>query len=110
MRELLANGIDVNALNGNDSTLLMWAAGHSKDAPEKDGLATVALVLERGAKVDAMDNRGRTALMTAAELGHAAIVKQLLAAGAQRSARDREGKSALDLADGETVKAALAGG
>jgi ankyrin repeat protein len=110
VRKLLDKGVDVNTVYGNDLTLLMWSAGHANDVPEGDGVATVALVLERGAKIDAVDNRGRTALMTAAELGHAAIVRQLLAAGAQRTTRDREGKTALDLADGETVKAALAGG
>lgn len=110
VRMLLDAGVNVNEVYGNDLTLLMWSAGHANDAPESDGVATVKLVLERGAKIDAVDNRGRTALMTAAELGHAAIVKALLAAGAERSAHDRDGKTALDLADGETVKAALAGG
>jgi ankyrin repeat protein len=109
VRRLLDAGVDANAVYGNDLTVLMWAAGHANDVPEEDGVKTVTLLIERGANLAARDNRGRTALMTAAELGHSAVVKALLTAGADRNARDKEGKSALDLADGETTKAALGG-
>ncbi|MFO1148365.1 MAG: ankyrin repeat domain-containing protein [Alsobacter sp.] len=107
VRRLLDAGIDVNAAYGNDLTVLMWAAGHANDAPEPEGVATVALLIERGAKVNAKDNRGRTPLMIAAELGHAAIVKQLLAAGADASVADKEGKTARDLAQSQDVRSAL---
>lgn len=108
VRRLLDAGVDVNMVYGNDLTVLVWAAGHANDVPESDGVKTVQLLLEKGAQLGARDNRGRTALMTAAELGHGAIVKALLAAGADKDAKDKEGKTALDLADGP-AKAALGG-
>jgi ankyrin repeat protein len=55
------------------------------------------LLLERGARIDDKDNRGRTALMIAAELDHEAAVDLLLAHGADPALRDRQGKSASDL-------------
>jgi ankyrin repeat protein len=54
----------------------MWAAGHSNDVPDSDGLRTVELLLSGGARLDDADNRGRTALMIAAELGHGAIISR----------------------------------
>ena len=36
--------------------------------------------------------------MIAAERGHAAVIEVLLRAGAEKARRDREGKTALDLA------------
>lgn len=105
---LLDAGVDVQRRYGNDLTLLMWAAGHANDVPETDGIATVELVLARGGSVDDVDNRGRTALMMAAEQGHAAIAKRLVAAGTTVALRDREGRSAADLAASDAVRAALA--
>jgi ankyrin repeat protein len=105
---LLDAGVAVDRRYGNDLTLLMWAAGHANDVPETDGIATVELVLARGGKVDDVDNRGRTALMMASEQGHAAIVKRLVAAGANTTLRDRDGRSTADLAASDAVRAALA--
>jgi len=110
VRRLLASGIDINARYENDLTVLMWAAGHADGVAEPDGVATVALLLDGGAHVDDADNRGRTALMIAAERGHAAIVKLLLARGANAALHDKEGKSALDLAADDTVRAVLSPG
>jgi ankyrin repeat protein len=104
---LLSAGIDVNRRYGNDLTALMWAAGYSDDATPADGAATVRLLLAKGAQLDLADNRGRTALMIAAERGHAEVVTQLLAAGADRKLRDRDGKTAADLATADAVKTAL---
>ena len=95
---------------GNGLTALMWAAGHSNEVPVGEGVETVALLLSRGAGVDLADDRGRTALMIAAERGHAEIVARLLAAGADFSALDKEGLSALDLASEPSVRRALGGG
>ena len=52
---------------------------------------------DRGAHIDDEDNRGRTALMIAAELNHQAAADLLLARGADKSLRDKQGKSAADL-------------
>ncbi len=105
---LLAGGVPVNARYGNDLTALMWAAGHADGVAEPDGIATVTLLLAAGAHVDDADNRGRTALMIAAERGHAAIAKLLLAHGANAGLRDKAGKSARDLAGDDAVRAVLA--
>ena len=58
--------------------------------------------------VDAADNRGRTALIIAAELGYAPTVDLLLKRGADRTLKDREGKTALDLAKNTEVRERLA--
>ena len=50
--------------------------------------------LQHAAKATA----GHTALMMAAELGHLAVVRQLLAHNAAVAPRDQEGHTALDLA------------
>ena len=91
-------GIDVNQVLGNDLTALMWAAGYSSDVPASDGLATVVLLLDLGAEVGARDNRGRTALMIAAERDHAEVVDALVKAGAMPDIQDKKGETALDLA------------
>ena len=74
------------------------------------GAATsvIDLLLGRGAHIDAVDDRGRTALMTAAELGHAEVIGMLVGRGADRTVRDKSGKTALDLAADESVRRALA--
>jgi uncharacterized protein len=46
--------------------------------------------------------------MTAAELGHAEVVEMLIGRGADRTVRDKSGKTALDLAANESVRRALA--
>ncbi|HEY7747839.1 MAG TPA: ankyrin repeat domain-containing protein [Aestuariivirgaceae bacterium] len=107
VERLIATGIDVNARYGNELTALMWAAGHSNDVPDEEGAATVTMLLEKGARSDNQDNRGRTALMIAAEAGHARAVDILLAHGANPNLKDKEGKSARDLAATDDIKLAL---
>jgi uncharacterized protein len=96
---LLMAGVDVNARYGNGLTALMWAAGHANDVPDTDGVKTTELLLARGARLDEVDDRGRSALMMAAELGHGEIIKLLLARRATADLKDKEGKTAADLAD-----------
>ncbi len=104
---LLATGIDVNAVYGNKLTLLMWAAGHANDVPVEDGVQLVGLLLDKGAAIDAKDDRGRTALMTAAGLGHEDVVDLLLRRGAGAALQDNAGKTAADLAASDTLRAKL---
>ena len=75
-REALDAGVDPNARYRGDLTALMWAAGHADNAPLDGGLRTVKLLLARGAKVDFVDDRGLSALMIAAGLGHAEIARR----------------------------------
>jgi ankyrin repeat protein len=58
--------------------------------------------------MDAADDRGRTALMVAAEAGYAETVALLLRRGADRTLQDKSGKSAMDLAAQDSVREALA--
>ena len=60
----------------------MWAAGHANDVPEEEGRALVAMLADKGARLDDKDDRGKTAMMIAEESGHAAIVEELKKRGA----------------------------
>ena len=103
----LKNGVDINTKYAHDLTLLMWASGHTNDVPEADGVALVKMLISSGAKIDEIDDRGRTALMTAAELNHTEVVKVLHSSGAKADVKDKEGKSAFDLAPSEDLKKLL---
>eukprot|EP00976_Prorocentrum_cordatum_P111675 1195408-Prorocentrum_minimum.AAC.1 len=65
------------------------------------------LLLVCGAEVEASDEEGWTALMYAADTGHAQAVQLLRRAGAQQEVSDAEGRTAVDLAVGGEHLAAL---
>ena len=109
VRVLLDQGVDVNAKYGNDLTALMWAAGYSAEAGVKDAVEVMTLLIDRGARLDDQDNRGRTALMIAAELNHAAAADLLLARGADKSLKDKQGKTAADLTSLTALREKLGG-
>ncbi len=108
VRLLLEHGVDVNTRYGNDLTALMWAAGHADAAGTHDVRDLMTLLIDRGAKLDEQDNRGRSALMIAAGLGHATAIELLLARGADKSLRDHDGKTAADLASDAALRKKLA--
>jgi ankyrin repeat protein len=85
----------------------MWASGHPNNVAERDALATVELLVAEGADPNLLDDRGRSALMIAAERGHPRIVAWLVAHGAKPDLRDKEGKTAADLASHPAVAEAL---
>jgi hypothetical protein len=58
----------------------------------------VSLLLENGADVNAVNNDGRNALMEAALWGRIESVKALLNSNADKRLQDRQGRSAMDLA------------
>jgi ankyrin repeat protein len=72
-------------------TPLSWAAANGRDAVAR-------LLLERGADVDAIDDRGHTALHEAARNGHEAVVQLLLENGADVNACTKHCYTALTLA------------
>ena len=61
-------------------------------------LAVAEVLLDHDAAVDAVQYDGCTALMIAAQEGHAAVANVLLAKGAMVDKVDRDGKTALVLA------------
>jgi uncharacterized protein len=97
VKRLLARNIDINARYSNDLTLLMWASGPDEKAPEAQAVKVVSDLLDAGAHIDDRDDRGRTALMIAAEGGHEEIADLLMARGADASLKDKTGKRAADL-------------
>lgn len=107
VRLLLDHAIDVNARYGNDLTALMWAAGHEDAAGSSDVADVLALLIDHGAHIDDQDNRGRTALMIAASLGHETAVDVLLARGANKTLHDHAGKTAADLATSDALRKKL---
>jgi ankyrin repeat protein len=104
LKLLVAKGTNPNHVYGNGLTALMWAAGHSNDVPLQEGVATVQFLIGKVKKLDQADNRGRTALMIAAERNHPAIVKILRAAGADISKTDNTGKTAFQLSASKDVR------
>jgi uncharacterized protein len=97
VKRLLARNIDINARYSNDLTVLMWASGPDEKAPEAQAVKVVSYLLDAGAHIDDRDDRGRTALMIAAEGGHEEIAALLMARGADASLKDKAGKRAADL-------------
>ena len=69
----------------------MWAAGHADGVAEPDGIATVTLLLAAARGRRRGQSRPNPPMM-AAERGHAAIAKLLLAHGADAGLRDKAGK------------------
>lgn len=107
VQRLLDAGVDAKAHYGNDLTALMWAAGYADGANTAGALSVAKLLIDHRAAINAADNRGRTALMIAAEAGHAEMVDLLLARGANAALKDRSGKRAFDLAANDAVRQRL---
>lgn len=107
---LVAAGVDPTRRYGHGLTLLMWGAGHSNDTPRQDGVATVRRLLDLGGQVNAVDDRGWSALMIAAERGHAEVAALLLEQGADPAIAGKDGRRAADLAKDEALRARLAAG
>ncbi len=107
VQQLLDAGVDARQRYGNDLTALMWAAGHDEGVGAAAAGRVIDLLLAHGATLDDADNRGRTALMIAAELGDPAVVDFLIKRGANRALKDKKGKTAFDLAATDEVRAKL---
>lgn len=120
MRLLVDGGADVNARNAAGATALMWAAsdpakvrllldrGANVNVASQDGktalliaarnagaVATVKLLVDAGAKVDAADLQGAGVLTQAALAGDLEILKLLIAKGANVNAKATSGFTAL---------------
>eukprot|EP00090_Calanus_glacialis_P042839 TRINITY_DN7592_c0_g1_i4.p1 TRINITY_DN7592_c0_g1~~TRINITY_DN7592_c0_g1_i4.p1 ORF type:complete len:1248 (+),score=293.70 TRINITY_DN7592_c0_g1_i4:101-3844(+) len=126
VRELLAQGSQVNVRGGRDATPLQVAAqrGHIETIEEllKHGadinlgteehgntplflaagvglVSTIKVLIARGARIDARGLRGgHTPLLIAAKEGHTAAVKELLNSGADIEETTWDGETALQIA------------
>jgi Ankyrin repeats (3 copies) len=94
--ELLRCGADPNAANDGGVSALMVARS-----------AEVArLLIKAGARVDALDGSGRTALMFAVRYNNPALARVLLEAGAKPGIRDDMGRSAAsEISNSDTAAA-----
>jgi ankyrin repeat protein len=107
VRRLIDAGVDAKRRYGNSLTALMWVAGHEDGVGPSAALEVSTVLLGAGAPINAVDDRGRTALMIAADLGRAEVVELLLAHGADASIVDKVGKRAADLAASESIREQL---
>ena len=88
VRALLAQGVDVNARQGDGATALHWAA-------HQDDRATADLLIKAGAQVNAANDLGVTPLWVAGTNGSAAMVATLVKAGADPNIAPPTGVTAL---------------
>jgi hypothetical protein len=96
---LIRAGADVNSPHPDyRHTALFWASFKG----DKDSVKL--LLAQPGIKLDAINIDGDTALMAAAEKGHAEITEMLLKAGAKVSITDHRGETATSLAQKALAK------
>jgi palmitoyltransferase ZDHHC13/17 len=92
VKELVSQGIDINAPDSETVTLLHWAAINNR----RD---IISFLLEKGAVVDAVGGElNATPLHWATRQGHLGACVQLLQAGADPTIRDTEGSSCIHIA------------
>ncbi len=91
-RALAMRGANVNAVDANGQTPLWFVV-------KKGNRELIDLFLNKGADVNAVDARtGKTMLHEAALRGHSDVVETLLARGAHKDAKDKDGYTALSYA------------
>lgn len=89
-QKLVSMGVDSNAVDFHGATPLYWAASSGKEP-------TVSWLLGLSGSEPNSRNTERSALHVAAGWGHEGVVGALLIGGADRFAKDREGRTALEL-------------
>src|SRR5436190_7358599 len=95
LRALLDAGADVNAASTGGATSLMWA---TSEAPK------VRVLLDRGAAVNARMRDGTTALVAAARRGNLAVMRLLLARGADPKTAANEQAELLRVASSDHLE------
>ena len=106
MRLLLDHGADPKIATFGGTTPLMAAAGvnwvvdQTYDEGQKNLLDAVKLCFELGMSVNDANSMGITALMGAANRGSDEIIEWLVSKGARLDVKDKEGRTALNWAEG----------
>ena len=116
MRLLLAHGADPSLTQKNQTTALMLAAGFgrglgvfAKDyATDQQMLDGVKVLVEHGVDVNAVNNKGQTAMHFAVRASDD-IVRYLAAHGARLDVKDKQGRTPLDAALGMGVRGRAGG-
>lgn len=88
---LLDLGADVNAVDSNGESLLMWASKGSRDE-------NIPMLLRAGAIVNMVDKEGESSLHKATLANNIKAVRQLLSANADMHLGDKSGRSSYFLA------------
>jgi ankyrin repeat protein len=107
MRLLVEHGADPKIATKSGDTALMaaagigWAANWSVNAP-LPLVDAVKYCVELGIEINAVDNRGHTALHGAAYLGNNDMVNYLVSQGAKIDAKSKAGDTVADMANGPT--------
>ena len=84
--------------SGRGSTPSSSESGHGSTPRQQIDFSIVRKFVELGVNVHAVNNRGRTALMVAAQRGDAFVVHELSQVGARLDAEDEDGNTAIMLA------------
>ncbi|KAF0327503.1 hypothetical protein GQ607_005364 [Colletotrichum asianum] len=91
--ELLMEGVDVNAYSSFGNTALMdFVAYLPENFDNARTGAILQLLVKSGARLEARNKRGETALLMAAKYCRLTALKTLLRAGASPKARDAQGR------------------
>jgi uncharacterized protein len=98
MRALLDGGADATLTLANRTTTAMMAAAGA--APEPKVLEAVTLLVEHGVDVNAFNTNGQTILHSAAQRGQNSVIEYVASHGAKLDRRDKQGRTALDIAMG----------
>lgn len=105
MRILLDHGADARLATYENTTTLMMAAGvgfvegRERTRPERDALAAVKLLAEAGVDVNAVNERGQTAVHGAVYRAADSIIEHLAHTGARLDVRDELGRTPQQLAE-----------
>jgi serine/threonine-protein phosphatase 6 regulatory ankyrin repeat subunit B len=94
VRTLVKEGADINAQNNDGRTALMNTSGAADSVDDPD---TVQAALDSGANPNQTDRDGYTALMFAAQKRLNGAKRVLIAAGADKGKRNKDGKTAMEL-------------
>lgn len=88
VKTLIEHGADVNEVDNNGKTVLMWAAG--SESP-----SLFLYLLRQSTNIHAKDHEGETALTHAVNNGDVKITLILLGAGADVNSQNKDGRTAL---------------